>query len=630
MSIRLPFVNHQFATSGAVRLDAPTVACEKPASVACVYGLWVRPPSSPFVNNRSHTFLGQQGGGTGGNDGYVRFADQGMTTIEALVKDGGTTRFSASVALGAAACGKAFLVMVIVANGYSYLAVCEPGGAAMVGTHAGADLYARNLTGTKYLFNRIGSALDKGFYGEVENAFFLHGSFPGASTGAPDTTLIQNIASGAQDLDTLHTLLTGGSQRFRYTLANDADLADAWGVAGALTPQLINAPTGFRLRPGGPLRPVALRPAHTRTHVSQAQFPTPGSAAGATARIRTEGGIYAGITPAAIEARLVKDDGAELLGWTTVDAAPAGGAWAAGELTGVPLTVGFLRLEFRAVDGGGLQVGPAVSSHGLRGTGFSLITSGQSQHMHLWEVGASSISLPAGINLAVTRQKGVTVPAGTTEDCLLSSGDPVTVRLAWGMRQAAVELNTRFPGIPVQFATVGESGQDVTEWQPGGAYANRWGWLRDHVGMVQDHYLVLYGHSNPTPAYLDALNAMIPHAEASLGQSKRVIMCPTARYSLAGTNNAGPVYARNAMWDWVQANPARGHWGGSWAVVHTSESAVSADPHPGVTAEGQGRSGALIAWAVMMAARAAEDVPLAIKSAEAAGTSVTLRIGPVN
>jgi hypothetical protein len=358
MSIVLPFVNHQFTGAGAVRLDIPITATVKPANQACVYGLWIRSPSKTFEANRIHTFLGQQTGGTGGGDGYIRFNDQAQTTIETIVKDGGATQFQTSVNLGASAYDKPMLIMMIVDNGFSYLVACEVGGSPVIGVDAGATLYGRNMnTATKYLFNRLGSALSSGFYGAIENAFLLYGSFPGATTNTLDTTLIQNIANGIQDLDTLDAQLTAGSKRFRYKLQNELDLADSWGVAGDLTPALIDTPKGFVLRTSGPLRPTGFDPNRSRTQVSQCVFPTPGSAAGAVATIKTEGGTYSGITPANIQARLLNDANTEVVGWTTVDAAPAGGVWAPGQLTDVPLTAGFLRLEFRAIDGAGRRSG---------------------------------------------------------------------------------------------------------------------------------------------------------------------------------------------------------------------------------------------------------------------------------
>lgn len=631
MSIRLPYVNGQMGNSAAasVRLQAPTADCAKPANQACVRGMFIRGPSAPFPNTQVRIFAGQQNAGTSGNDGYLRFGEQGMTTIEARVAHTGVTRFQTSVSLGGSAYDKALLVMIVVDNGYSYLVVCEPGGTPIIGTHAGSDLYSRAMTGTTYLMEQIGAAKSYPYYGAVEEAFYLFGSFPGATSGALDTNLIQAIADGTQSLDTLDTMLTGGSRRWRYRMRDETDLADAWGLAGALTPQNINAPTGYRLRTAGTIRPVALRPALCHDTVSQVSFATPGDPLTATATVRTEGGTYVGITPAVIQARLVKDDGSTLVNWTTVDAAPSGGSWAAGAIPNVLLTAGFLRLDFRAVDGGGAQIGDTVSSHGQRGAGFCLLTEGQSQLMFMW--GTSALALPDGIQLSAVQQGGTTDGFGATLAEIIASGDPTGKIATWGIRQAAIEINTIYPGVPIQMMTVGQVGENIDQWTPGGLYVNRWGYLATHLGVVPPYNLAMFGHSALGNPYEGELDQAITAAETALGAPELILVCPTARYSMSGTGGSWVAVqsARDGARAWLAAHSNRGWWAGSWSVVATSE-AASPDPHPSATAAGQGRSGALLGWAALMGARAAEDEPVGLVSAKAAGTAVTLKFGPIN
>lgn len=633
MSTKLPFVNHQYNAAGSVRYDAPSAAAQKPANTAFVLGLWVRAPDAPFVQRRPHVFLGRQNTGTGGNDAYLRFTSNSATDIAAKVNSGGQQRFAASVALGGSAYGKALLVMIVCNAAQSHLVVCEPGGSPIVATDATNGLYAVAMTSTPFM-HRIGSGPNSGFYGDIEEYFYIRGAFPEVGN-VPDPALVQAIADGSQDLDTLDALLTGGAKQCRYRMRDEFDLADAWGLQSPLTLVLGNPATGHLMRASGPLRPLPLRPARTRMCLSQASFPTPGSAAGATATIRTEGGAFVGITPAAIQARLVKEDGATLVNWTTVDAAPAAGTWAAGQLAVVPLTAGFLRLDFRAVDGGGSQIGDHVASHGLRGTAAAVwLSQGQSQLMHLW--GTDPLALPDGINLAVTQQVGSgAIAPGSSLEYILSSGCPNNIVVGMGMRQAAIEVNTLYPGVPIHLLTVGESGTMITEFITGGPYEQRWAALAAHLGVVQDMSLLLYGHSGGSSAdaagYQAQMDQLVTLAEAGLGTFGTVIACPTARYSLIGTGGSWPAVERNRAGArlWVDAHPGKGYWGGSWSVVATSETGT-ADPHPGDTAAGEGRSGALQAWAALMAARAVVDEPVGLVSATAAGTSVKLKFGPVN
>lgn len=634
MSVKLPFVNYQYNGAGAVRYDIPSGGAQKPANTAFVLGCWIRPPDANFFQTRVHTFLGRQGAGTGGNDAYVRFTDNTMSDIIAYVKSGSTVRFNATANIPGTAKGKALLVMIVCTSTLSSLVICEPGGTPIVvsDTTNGSALYAVGMTTTPFM-QRLGSAAVHGYYGDVEDYFFIHGTFPNTA-GTPDTTLIQNITNGTQDLDTLHSQLTGGTKQCRYKLADEFDVADAWGLQSNLTPVNVVASTGHRFRASGPLRPAPLRPNRTRQMCSQATFPTPGSAAGATATIKVEAGTYTGITPAAIQARLVKEDGSTHVEWTTFDAAPAAGVWAAGQLTGVPLAAGFLRLDIRAVDSGGNQIGTHVTSHGLRGTAAAAyISVGQSQLMHLY--GTDPLALPAGINIAVTRQNGagIVTPADTFE-AILSSGCANTDVLGYGMRQAAIEINTLYPGVPIHFMTVGESGQNLNQWNTGGNHAGRWAALAAHVGIVQPTSLLMYGHSNVISADADAYKTLMDNvialAESSLGTLPKIICCPTPRYGTAGANYSSVAIARDGARKWVDANPGKGFWGGSWSVVKCNSGGVDSGPHPSDDNYGEGRSGALQAWAVLMAARAVEDVPLTLTAAKATGAVVELTFGAAN
>ena len=98
MSIRIPIVNYQYNTAGAMRFNVPDSAAQKPANTAFVLGMWIKCPSSAFENTRVHTFMGRNGTNTGGNDGYVRFTSNSMNTIEALIRVS-SPQFTTSVPL---------------------------------------------------------------------------------------------------------------------------------------------------------------------------------------------------------------------------------------------------------------------------------------------------------------------------------------------------------------------------------------------------------------------------------------------------------------------------------------------------------------------------------------------------
>lgn len=627
MSIRIPYINYLANVTGlAVRLDLPSTAAQKPANKAFVLGMWIKCPSSVMDQTRVHTFMGRQGTNTGGNDAWFRFTDQGLSAIEGFVKSGSTQRFNALCTLSGSAYDKTLLVMLVCNSTHSHLVVVEPDGTQIVTTDASTQLYSVAMTSTPFL-HRIGSGLTHGWHGCIDNYFFIHGAFPEVG-GVPDPTLVAAIADGSQDIATLDAQLTGGVKQCWYKMADEFDLADAFGLNAALTPQLIDAPKGRKLYGGGPLRPRSLRPSLTHHAISNAIFATPGLAASGVATVRTEGGTYSGITPTAIQARLIKEDGSTHLDWTTVDAAPSAGTWAAGNLSAVPATASFLRLEFRAVDGVGAQIGEIVSSHGLRGVGFSLVSEHQSQGIHFYEAG--SLALPDDIRLIVTRQTGAVSAFGQTLECELSSGCANNIRAGWGVRQAAIEFNTLYPGLPIQFSTVGESGEPLASWKATGTYVNRWGYLRDHFGVVPPYLMLFYGHSAQSGSTETVLGAVVTEVEATLGAPLKYVICPTARYAGLGNGGGYPAVQdnRDGARAWYEANKSIAYWGGSWSILKCDSGDTG--PHPEVSADGHGRGGAQWAWACMMVSRAVEDNVIGLLSSQAVGTTNVLTFGELN
>lgn len=631
MSIAIPFVNHQFNTSGGMRYDLPASAAAKAANTAFVLGIWVRTPDAQFEQNRNHIIFGANNCGTGGRDSSLYFVDQAMTQLKAQIRYGGTDKFNQTLALGSSFYGKEFLAMIVADNTSSHLVVCEPGGTPLVASQADSLLYAFTANIDPFI-RRIGSGTLRCGYWDIEDYFYTYGAFPMVG-GVPDPSMVQALADGSQDLDGLPALLTGGVPQCRYPMHDPQDLSDVWGGNADMTPVNFDVPTGKTAYAGGTIRRRPIVPNRARAMMSQIAFATPLDLLTATAVVRTEGGTYTGITPSAIQARLVKEDGTDHVGWTTVDPAPTGGTWQPGALTGVAPVASFLSLRFRAVDGGGAQIGEEVISCGLRGTAAAAWGSqGQSQNIHLWEVGA--LAIPDGIRLIATRQRGAGSPTGATQDAILSSGCPNNARLGLGMRQAAIEVNTLFPGLPIHVWTVGESGVPLQDWDTGGPYADRWSYIANHFGPIQDHHVLHFGHSAVNAVDDDSYSARLASVtairEAAMGASLSIIPCETPRYS--GSGSGGQYnYTEIARFGSRKFAQSRGD-----ALIPTSFSVVKTDaevsggPHPSVDADGQGRSGGLQAWNVMMAAGAVPDVVVGLISAQSVGATVELTFGPVN
>ena len=629
MSILVPHINDNsplLSTYPCIYGTLPSGAGDKGVSTAAVFGCWLRTPPHGYKAAVPHIFAAAGGGGGGGNDTVFQFTSgTAPSSIDVSLRRTGTTRFSGTVATPAL--GTAFLFLLIINPTHTHIVTAEPGQTPTVTSSATTAPYDLGWTATDGLIEYFWTAAStsaKPYAGEMGEAFFLHGAFP-ETAGVPDITLIQNIADGTQDLDTLVSQLTGGVEKFRYRMLDKDDLADAFGVQSDFALGNENVAEGKFLRTAGDLRPRALQPDWTGHHVSQATIVTPGSATGATGTVFVEGGSYSGITPSAIQAKLVDSSGSTVVDWTDIDGSPSGGSWTGGSLAGVPMTTGMLELHLRAVDGGGSQIGEYVQSHGLRGVGFNILTEGQSQLMLMWTSGAS-LRLSSGLTPLVTRNT-----SGELAEAFLGVGEIVTGYYAnRGMKQLCEEIDAIFPGYPIHISTVGESGQTLEEWAAGGAYVGRWQEVADHWGVTVPHYLAMIGHSAGSTSglgYEADMDGAIAAHDAALGAAERVIICPTARYGGGGDSNV--LTNRQAQRDWFVANSSLGFWAGSCSVIKCDSSDIG--PHPEDSDDGQGRHGALIAWAAMAAAGGVEAPPAEIKTATGLGTStITLSLGPVN
>ena len=624
MSFYFPECNAQLqGSAGAVWVNLPTSASFKPANRGCVTGLWVETPPNGYENNATYNILSKGTGYTGGNDGYLRF-NQAASTLTLLWKNAGTTYMNTSVT-GIPSASRMLVLLIVNAANY-HLVVCVPGSSPIVTTVASATPYTTNFSAVDFWSRLgVGSAAAYGHYGPMEEAFFLLGEFPEASN-IPDDTLIRNIADGTQELATLDAQLTGTvAKKWRYRMQQQDDLSDAYGIAGTLAS--VNTTADKVILSGGPLRPRSLRPTPCLALASQVAFGTVGNTATAFADIKTEGGTYSGISPAAIHARLRKEDGTTLVDWQVVDAAPAGGTWAAGQFSGVPYTAGWLTCDFKAVDGGGAQLGDIVSSHGWKGAGFNVLFESQSQGTYLFDTGNGK-AIPSTMRAQMIHTNSSGAAWRVKKLSALNSNS----RIARGMRQLGIEINTIYPGAPVSLSTVGVQGQSLSAWNTGGAFANMWGDFKAFVGLWQPGYLCFIGHSNPTASYETVLGGVIAKATADVGPFIGQIYAGTARYAGSGTGSShtDSLNAREGARDRVANNPTTDWWAAHPQVI--KDDTGDTGPHPADLDVGQGRHGALLAWGLMGRCKAVEDVPATITGAVkiSGGTQLRLVIGPVN
>jgi hypothetical protein len=637
VSIRLPDTNAYANTTAQLPcyFTLPTTAGVKAANSGCIFGFWVMPPQrAQFELNSAVVLAARNLGAAGGADGRIRYANQAGTSIDAQWRNAGATLFTLSAAAPGLTAAPLFIAIIINPTNV-HLCVMPVGGSLTVSTVANTTAWAANMSADAFV-EHLGCAAGNAaaFTGAMEEAFMIGGEFP-ESAGVPDNALLQDIANGVQDLDTLDALMTGGAKRFRYRMRQTAELSDAFGVAADLTLNNPNVSMGKFLTSSGPLRPVSLIPAMTATRVSQAIFATAGNSASATASVRVEGGAYSGITPAAIQARLIKEDGTDHVPWTVIDPAPTGGTWQSGVIPNVPMVAGWLECEIRAVNGSGVQVGDAVRSYGLRGVGFSALQSAQSQLGTLWAISTvTALAVPTGLRFAVSRADNTRA----SEFIISRVSDTATVNensrgCGWGIRQAAIEINARYPGVPIQMAWVGENGTPLSDYVPPGPRSGRWAIIDSFWGARQPYLFVPMGHSEaasidyPAGLYAD----MIDHVAATCGDPIFTVGLPASRYSIAGTGgnyNAGTRPSRDAMYDWHFDNPTKSRWGGDFSVV-TTDNEVTGSGHTTIDNAGQGRSGALIAWALMTASRAVEDVQIGIVSARRDGTTLRVKLGAI-
>lgn len=649
--MRFPFAN-ELITGGsgaAFRLNLPANAAQKSAAEAMTAIVFFEIPPEFHEDSYRRILLARNNGTTGSGDCYLRVkANTNPIDLTYQVKTGTTVHATGTIS--GLPVGKKFVALVIINPTAVHIAVAACDGSYYDdASHATTGAYDNAMT-SPGMFDKIGSGLStsRPWYGPLENVTFISGTFPEV-TGAPDQSLVEAIADGSQSLDTLHTLFTSGAKDSRYPMLTSTDLSDVWELATALTKANEDVAGGRKAFPAGPVRPMGLTPARVGDQISQCIFGTVGDISTAAATVRVEGGVISMArypTLTVVKARLVGlDTGTVWRDWTPLTTNTGAGTWAAANFANVPAKAEFMSLQFAGFDATDSMITRIICSSGIRGVGFNHIFSSQSQGMQYYETGGQAVA--SGLNLMTTIQHG-TINDGVESDVFtyprvitpyLNTG----VGIARGMVRAAEEINALFPGYPIQFLTVGKAGVGVGKMTPISVanvndgtdyYFNRWAHLATHLGVIPPYYLQLMGHSSGSDSsYRILFEEMRAEAVSHLGDPIKTLTIDVPRYSEAGTgsNFTQVQNARRQVREWVEDNPSLGYHGPSMAVVKTNETG-SSNPHPANTDEGQGRGGSLLAWQIMMACRAVEDVviaPVAARTVAATGR-LYVELGAIN
>lgn len=659
------------------RYDIPTSVASKAANVAYTTLFFFRTPKAALLGSgHSPTMMARLGGApTGGNDGLVAI-NQAVDTLSVNINLSGSPILNSSVAI---ARDRVYMVMVIGNSANSYLVICEPGGSPTVVASLGTNgLFTTNMS-TNHTWAGIGGGYgssNRPFYGEMEHVAMWTGQFPEAA-GSPDLTLIANLASGAQPIETLTTPAPSLTPRFYYPLAHEADLTNVFGGASLTLPGIHNRETGICAYQSGPLRPARLMPARIAHGVSQVVFGTRGTPATATAQIKVEGGSYNGLPAMSkVQARLVSENTRTLVAdWIDMaTTAPSGGAgtWAANEtgFTGVPMQTGYLFCEFRAVDSGGTVIAGPVPGYSLKGAGFRLLGQAQSQLDRLANgqggQGGSGAFVSGTRSIHVTQFGNEFIPAGIepeqpanpydTSVWNVGSDASLSIGAVGGIRTMIEEINAVYPAVPIQYDHIALGGTGLAEFSdvvtPGtpGKVALRWNALKAALGIVQPYYQLHLGHSSDTGGTQTKLAAVVAYSQANFGTPIKYLHAPVPRYREAGTGSifTATSESRAGARAYVLANPSMNVWLGSWSTVFTQlgngsgsgvnmgpvgfESTFGPEPHSApASLHGEGRTGSFIAWGLLMASGAIPDVPIGITAVRKVGTN-TMRIefGPIN
>lgn len=649
MSIRFPDVHQSeaYTVDPAVKLAVPADTFPKPTG-DMFFGFFFRVPSYWWHNSPAN-IVTAAGGSTGGNDHHfsvVANPDAGEYSFQCRCARGGQVLINSTSDLTVRA-GTAYFGGLIIINQKPTLFVCEPGGSASVFTGAAAAAYMAIGTGQfcETFGHNTGTA-NSPWPGHLADVAMIEGTFPNTAD-VPTASVIEAIAAGTTTYDALATTMSGTKKSW-YPLANQSDLSDAWGNSTDLTTSGENAADGHVLLRGDQLRPNGLAPTFIVDCVSNATWGTAGDIATATADIVIPGGTYDAAlisgTPDAVEARLVDQDSTEVVGWTEIDGSLSGGTFSGHTFSSRPASPArWLQAEYRIVDSGDAELvrSPAGA---LRGVGICVLLQGQSQVEFLMGSG-ETLNVLAGTRAIITRnwpEKAVPVTGNTVQCALVSPGDDPSHSYDWGdgIVQFFREIHNRHDGLPVQVVDIAISGHSLSQYANNddtegvGAPGSDGFRLISGPGQVDTignllpaplaYVTAMFGHSNEAAVGYDtSIDGAVARWEGVLGAAQKTIQCPVQRNPSA----TGSVQQdkREKQWDWVQANSSLRSWGLNFNNIYTVD---GVHPDSG-DAKGVIRSGAQLAWAVMMGAGATAVPNIQLRSAtlKAGGTECDLTFG---
>lgn len=574
--------------------------------------------------------------------------------------------------------GRRYFIAMIVTQFNAWLVACECGQTPQIQLLNGNGGYAQVHTGAfqnciRLLGGPDTADLSRNYTGALSDVFLLQGDFPldVPVTGSPLASLIQGIADRSVPInDALHNqfvpkrVLPGNSfsPRFYYPLRTPTDLTEVLGGFGSTT---INGNAAFLTTAANAglyvstgLNTNKLVPRLTIDHSSQCEFALPITSTRnaaqamltATTTIGSERGTYTNLpTLNNIQARLIDaKTGVEVHARRIVDPAPTGGVWAENQnaFTGIPMRVGWMAVQYRAYDGTDQPLTDWVTQHGLRAAGFNIYSCGQSGWQVPFEGASSGVpQLPAAVNGQVCGVKGhlpqtgtslgTTQPFGRNFECgpiMVGQGQqPNEVR--WGPRTVMAELDQLFPGVPVGFTSVGESGMGFDFWDPGNSFPAlfpRFQALKDAIGVRQPYMWIWMAHNaGPGDNYNEKLGRVTTYVEGLFGPAIRHMFTMTGRGAIPGNTplpntflaashiqNQEMVSLFETQQFCSDINNPRFWFMGmdtSTASIAETPPRTGSDAHTGSSAKGGGRWGLTVFYYILSGCRAIPDIPLRVR-----------------
>lgn len=612
MAIRLSDCNAASTTFHGLAL--PAGATDKPANRGFVAAIWVR---HQLAEASVTQVLNRGNGGTSSDGGYLRL----WPNIPSARLRLGTLEFFPSTDLVTLTPGVSYCLMLIGNATHTHLVAAPVDGSAPIYSTPVAQTVQFTNAATDVINGIGGTHSTRGTLCPIEGFTFLTGELGGATL---DDATIRAFASGTLSPAGLAAAMTSGTLRCHYPLSRVNDYADATLQRADLVEVTRDVSLRRWTRPANGIRPnlQTITPTPTIDCMSQVEV----WGANPSATIRVPGGTYtANPEIVAIQSRLISmDTGAVIRDWTTTDAAPTATTYAPGAFQNVLVSNGVCRIEQRAVDSEGQQVGNIVDCSGLVGAGFHLVCTGETHFTRMQSNISNDQTLPTG-----NRAYLVSVATSAISRDMLSIDPTNRIDRGRGLARWVQEVNARFPGVPITISTLAGAGAAITAFTPGGSAVARWQTLATAYGVTQPYMLLPLGHvTGADTNYRTQYQALIAEATLRLGAPLRVISAPVPRYARAGTesNFIAGNFSRNRMREWARDNPNIGYWVTSLGSIESEGDPSSSNINPTFFDRGTGRIGSVLGHAAMAAVGAIPQRTAGIVSGTYRNTGGELRL----